>query len=59
MNILQVYLDIQMAIKDKILSYSIAFLLDKINGQNKKCFTIDEAYFLFSNSAKDNAQHLP
>ena len=47
-----------MAIKDKIMSYSVAFLLDKINGQNKKCFTIDEAYSLLSHSAKDNVKRM-
>ena len=47
-----------MAIKDKILSHSVAFFLDKINGQNKKCFTIDEAYSLFSDSAKDNVKRM-
>jgi len=47
-----------MAIKDKILSYPVAFLLDKINGQNKKCFTIDEAYLLLSDSAKDNVKRM-
>jgi predicted transcriptional regulator of viral defense system len=47
-----------MAIKDKILSYPVALLLDKINEQNKKCFTIDEAYLLLSNSAKDNVKRM-
>jgi len=47
-----------MAIKDKILSYPVAFLLDKINEQNKKCFTIDEAYLLLSDSAKDNVKRM-
>jgi len=47
-----------MAIKDKILSHSVAFLLDKLNGQNKKCFTIEEAYLLLSNSAKDNVKRM-
>jgi predicted transcriptional regulator of viral defense system len=46
------------AIKDKILSYPVAFLLDKINEQNKKCFSIDEAYLLLSNSAKDNVKRM-
>jgi predicted transcriptional regulator of viral defense system len=47
-----------MAIKDKIMSYPVAFLLDKINEQNKKCFTIDEAYSLLSHSAKDNVKRI-
>jgi len=47
-----------MAIKDKILSYPVAFLLDNLNGQNKKCFTIEEAYLLLSNSAKDNVKRM-
>jgi len=47
-----------MAIKDKILSYPVAFFLDKINEQNKKCFTIDEAYLLLSDSAKDNVKRM-
>jgi len=47
-----------MAIKDKRLSYPVAFLLDKINEQNKKCFTIDEAYLLLSDSAKDNVKRM-
>ncbi|GAP72661.1 hypothetical protein SAMD00024442_4_5 [Candidatus Symbiothrix dinenymphae] len=47
-----------MAIKDKILSYPAALLLDKMNEQNKKCFTIDEAYLLLSNSAKDNVKRM-
>ena len=47
-----------MAIKDKILSYSIAFLLEKIIEQNKKCFTIGEAYSLLPNSAKDNVKRM-
>ncbi len=47
-----------MAIKDKILSYSVAFLLDKLNGQNQKCFTIDEAYSLLSDSSKDSVKRM-
>jgi len=47
-----------MAIKDKVLSYSGALLLDKINEQNKKCFTIDDAYLLLSDSAKDNVKRM-
>jgi hypothetical protein len=47
-----------MAIKDKILSYSIASLLDNLNVQNKKCFTIEEAYALQSNSLKDNVKRM-
>jgi predicted transcriptional regulator of viral defense system len=47
-----------MAIKDKILSYPVAFLLDKLNGQNQKCFTIDEAYSLLSNSSKDAVKRM-
>jgi hypothetical protein len=31
-------------------------LLDKLNQEGKKCFTIDEAYLLLSNSAKDNVK---
>ncbi|MEA4980669.1 MAG: hypothetical protein VB098_12365 [Petrimonas sp.] len=47
-----------MAIKDKILSYPIAFLLDKLNGQNQKCFTIDEAYGLLPDSSKDSVKRM-
>jgi predicted transcriptional regulator of viral defense system len=47
-----------MAIKDKILSYPVAFFLDKVNEQNKKCFSIDEAYSLLSNSAKENVKRM-
>jgi len=47
-----------MDIKDKIFSYTTAFLLDKVNGQNKKCFSIDEAYSLLANSAKDNVRRM-
>jgi predicted transcriptional regulator of viral defense system len=47
-----------MAIKDKIFSYSVAFLLDKVTEQNKKCFSINEAYSLFPNSAKDNVRRM-
>jgi len=47
-----------MAIKDKIMSHSVAYLLEKINGQNKKCFTIDEAYLLLSHSPKDNVKRI-
>jgi predicted transcriptional regulator of viral defense system len=47
-----------MAIKDKILSYPVALLLDKINGQNKKCFSIEEAYLLLSDFAKDNVKRM-
>ena len=47
-----------MAIKDKILSYSVASLLDKLNEQNQKCFTIDEAYNLLSNSSKDAVKRM-
>lgn len=47
-----------MAIKDKILSYSIAFLLDRLNRENQKCFTIDEAYSLLSDSSKDSVKRM-
>lgn len=47
-----------MAIKDKILSYSVAFLLDKLNGQNQKCFSIDEAYNLLTESSKDSVKRM-
>ena len=47
-----------MAIKDKILSYSVASFLDKVNGQNIKCFSIDEAYSFLSNSAKENVKRM-
>lgn len=47
-----------MAIKDKILSYPVAFLLDKLNGQNQKCFTIDEAYYLLTESSKDSVKRM-
>ncbi len=47
-----------MAIKDKILSYSVAFLLDKLNGQNKKCFAINEAYSLLFDSSKDSVKRM-
>ena len=45
-----------MAIKDKILSHTVAFLLDKLNGKGIKCFTIDEAYRLLSDSPKDSVK---
>jgi len=47
-----------MAIKDKRLSCSVASLLDKINEQNKKYFTIDEAYSLLSHTTKDNVKRM-
>ena len=47
-----------MAIKDKIFSYSIASLLDKVNEQNKKCFSIDEAYSLLPHSTKNNIKRM-
>lgn len=47
-----------MAIKDKILSYPVAFLLDKLNAQNQKCFTIDEAYYLLTDSSKDSVKRM-
>jgi predicted transcriptional regulator of viral defense system len=47
-----------MAIKDKILSYPAAFLLDNLNSQNKKCFTIEDAYSLLSNTAKVNVKRM-
>ncbi|QQS29824.1 MAG: transcriptional regulator [Sphingobacteriales bacterium] len=47
-----------MAIKDKILSYPAASLLDKLNGQNQKCFTIDEAYGLCAGSSKDSVKRM-
>jgi predicted transcriptional regulator of viral defense system len=47
-----------MAIKDKILSHSVAFLLDKLNEQGKKCFTIEEAYRLLHDSPKDSVKRM-
>ncbi|MDR2584727.1 MAG: hypothetical protein LBC84_00670 [Prevotellaceae bacterium] len=47
-----------MAIKDKILSSPVALLLEKVNGQNKKCFSIEEAYSLLSNSSKENVKRM-
>jgi predicted transcriptional regulator of viral defense system len=47
-----------MAIKDKILSYSVASLLDKLNAQNKKCFTIEEAYALLSEAENTNVKRM-
>lgn len=47
-----------MAIKDKILSHTVAFLLDKLNGQSIKCFTTDEAYRLLSDSPKDSVKRM-
>ena len=47
-----------MSIKDKILSYPIALLLDKLNRQNSKCFSIDEAYRLLSSSSKDSVKRM-
>ncbi|MBS1775320.1 MAG: transcriptional regulator [Bacteroidetes bacterium] len=47
-----------MTIKDKILSYSVAFLLDKLSRENQKCFTIDEAYKLLSDSSKDSVKRM-
>lgn len=47
-----------MAIKDKILSSSSAFLLDKLNGYEQRCFTIDEAYTMLSDSSKDAVKRM-
>lgn len=47
-----------MAIKDKILSHTIAILLDKLNRQSIKCFTTDEAYGMFSGSPKDSVKRM-
>jgi predicted transcriptional regulator of viral defense system len=47
-----------MAIKDKIFSYPVALLLDKLNEQNKKCFSIGEAYLLLSDTAKANVKRM-
>lgn len=47
-----------MAIKDKILSSSAATLLDKLNGYKQKCFTIDEAYTMLSDSSKDAVKRM-
>jgi predicted transcriptional regulator of viral defense system len=47
-----------MAIKDKTLSRSIASLLDKLNEQSMKCFTVDEAYKLLSDSPKDSVKRM-
>jgi len=47
-----------MAIKDKILSYSAAALLDKLNAQNQKCFTIGEAYTLLPQSSNDSVKRM-
>ncbi|GHT67769.1 hypothetical protein FACS189452_06130 [Bacteroidia bacterium] len=47
-----------MAIKDKIFSYPVALLLDKLNEQNKKCFTIDEAYLLLPDVANANIKRM-
>ena len=47
-----------MAIKDKILSHSVASFLDILNGQSKKCFSIDEAYLALPNSAKINVKRM-
>ena len=42
----------------EILSYPVANLLDIVNGQNKKCFSIDEAYALLPTSAKENVKRM-
>lgn len=47
-----------MTIKDKILSHTVAFLLDKLNGKGIKCFTTDEAYRLLSDSPKDSVKRM-
>ncbi|HLT32472.1 MAG TPA: type IV toxin-antitoxin system AbiEi family antitoxin [Aquaticitalea sp.] len=47
-----------MTIKDKTLSRTVAFLLDKLNGQSIKCFTIEEAYRLLSGSPKDSIKRI-
>jgi predicted transcriptional regulator of viral defense system len=47
-----------MSIKDKTLTRSVAALLDKLNKQNMKCFTVDEAYKLLSDSPKDSVKRM-
>lgn len=47
-----------MAIKNKILSHSTASLLDKLDKQSMKCFTVDEAYRLLSGSLKDSVKRM-
>lgn len=47
-----------MSIKDKILSHAVALLLDKLNGKGIKCFTIEEAYRLLSDSPKDSVKRM-
>lgn len=47
-----------MTIKDKILSHAVAILLDKLNEQNVKCFTINEAYQQLSDSPKDSVKRM-
>ena len=44
--------------KDKILSRTTAFLLDKLNEKGIKCFTIDDAYRLLSDSLKDSVKRM-
>jgi predicted transcriptional regulator of viral defense system len=47
-----------MAIRDKIFSHSVALLLDKLNGANKKCFGIDDAYALLSDYSQSNIKRM-
>ena len=47
-----------MSIKDKKLSYPVAFLLDKLHGKNIKCFTTEDAYNLPEQSSKDSVKRM-
>lgn len=47
-----------MSIKDKLLSRPVAILLDKLNSEGKKCFTVEDAYSLLHNSPKDSVKRM-
>ncbi|HET9057372.1 MAG TPA: type IV toxin-antitoxin system AbiEi family antitoxin [Chitinophagaceae bacterium] len=47
-----------MSIKDKKLSYPVAFLLDKLHGKSIKCFTTEDAYKLLEESSKDSVKRM-
>jgi predicted transcriptional regulator of viral defense system len=47
-----------MDIKNKIFSSSVALLFDKLNEQDKKCFTINEAYSLLPDANKVNIKRM-
>lgn len=47
-----------MAIKDKRLSYSAAFLMDILHGKSIRCFTTDKAYHLLKSSSKNSVKRM-